>query len=43
MDSLDERVLRDDEVVSERGCVVLDPARKTAALELTQQTELADL
>ena len=43
VDALDERVLRDDEPAAELGCVVLDPAREAAPLELGQQAGLAEL
>ena len=43
MDAFDERVLRDDDAAVELRRVVLDPARKAAALELGEQPELAEL
>ena len=43
VDALDERVLRDDHACAERCGVVLDPLRKTATLELGEQSELARL
>src|SRR5438034_982557 len=43
MDAFDERILGDDETVAELGRVVLDPARETAALELGEQAELAEV
>ena len=43
MNALDERVLGDDEAVTELCRVVLDPAREAAALELREQAELAEL
>ena len=43
VDALDERVLRDHEAAVELCRVVLDPACKTAAFELGEKPELAEL
>ena len=42
VDALDERILRHDEPVDDRG-VVLDPLGQSPPLELGEQPELADL
>jgi len=41
--ALDERVLGDDEAVSELGRVVLDPLRQPSPLELGEEAALTDL
>jgi hypothetical protein len=43
VDALDERVLRDDEAVSELRSVVLDPLGQPTPLELGEEAELTEL